>query len=245
MKLHALLNLYNDRTFLTACLESIKDQVDQLIVADGAYEVYFDRYREFVPDAKPFSTDGSMEILMNFRDLPVTHILHPEGGKEKCWLNQTVKRTRLIDAVPMGDWFVIIDADEMIMGDFQEGMETVYDSGCVVANCPLYNPGTHMERVIPQWHPRVFMKTEGMHYKGTHWHLRDRYERIVEEKYPIYHTDKFAFIHFKPFKDQTRLIPHSNYMIDLMNRGWLEPRDVDEVLSTLQKIQSNGGVACG
>lgn len=245
MKLYALLNVYNDRTFLGATLESLKDVVDAIIVADGAYEVYFERYREFVPEAKPYSTDGSIQVIQSFQGLPDRKYILPEGGREKCWLNQTVKRTALVDAVPDGDWFVIIDADEMIMGDFQESMESIYDSGCVVANCPLYNPGTQMERVIPQWHPRIFQKTPSMHYKGTHWHLRDKHERIVEEKYPIFWTDKFAFIHFKAFKDQTRLIPHSNYMIDLMNRGWLEPRDLSEVLSTLQKIQSQGGGMSG
>lgn len=233
MKVHALLNLYEDRTFLAACLESIKDSVDEVIVADGAYELYFERYRVFVPQAKPMSTDGSLEILKSFRGLPDLKILNPPQGTDKCWLNQTVKRTALIDAVPTGDWFVIIDADEMIAGDLQEGLEHTYDSGCVVSNCPLYNPGTQVERLHKEWHPRVFKKLEGMKYVGTHWHLRDKFERIMEEVYPMFWTDMYAIVHFKPFKDQTRLIPHANYMADLMQRGWIEPRDVDDVLHTL------------
>lgn len=234
MKVHALINLYEDRTFLAACLESIKESVDQVIVADGAYELYFERYRVFVPDAKPYSSDGSLEILKNFRGLPPLRILNAPGGVDTCWKNQAIKRTALIDAVPVGDWFIIIDADEMIAGDLQEGLEHLYDSGCVVCHCPLYNPGTQMERLIQRWHPRVFQKMEGMKYVGTHWHLRDRYERIIEEKYPMFWTDIFAIVHFKPFKDQTRLIPHANYMADLMSRGWIEPRDVDEVLTSLR-----------
>lgn len=240
MELHALINLYNDRTFLAATLESIKDVVDHIIIADGAYELYYQRFKELTPNAQPYSNDGSLEIIMNFKDAPKTTILNAPKGKEHCWTNQTIKRTALVDAVPKDDWFIIIDADEMIMGDFQESMEAIYDSGCIVANCPLYNPGTQMERVIPKWHPRIFKKTENMHYSGTHWHLRDKHNRIIEEKYPIYWTDKFAFIHFKSFKDQTRLIPHSNYMVDLMNRGWLEPRDIGEVMTMIQKMDSGG-----
>jgi glycosyltransferase involved in cell wall biosynthesis len=234
MKLHALINLYNDRTFLAAALESIKDVVDRVVVADGAYNLYFERYKEFVPDAQPSSTDGSLEIVKSFKDLPDLTILTAPGGVEKTWENQAVKRTALINQVPVDDWLIIIDADEMIQGDLQEAMEQVYESGCIVASCPLYNPGTQVERVIPQWHPRVFQKLEGMKYEGTHWHLKDNVGRIIEEKYPIYWTDIFAFTHFKPFKDQTRLIPHNNYMVDLMNRGWLEPRDIDEVLKSIQ-----------
>ena len=240
MRLHCLINLYNDRTFLAACLESVKDVVDQVIVADGAYELYFQRFKEYTPEAKPYSTDGSLQIVQFFAGLPPLKILHPDGGREVCWQNQVVKRTALLDAVPIGDWFIIIDADEMILGDFQESMEHIYESGCVVGNCPIYNPGTHVERLVQRWHPRVFRKSEGMHYKGTHWHLRDKYERIMEEKYPIHWTDSFALVHFKSFKDQTRLIPHQNYMVDLLNRGWLEPKDMGEVLSTLNKLNGGG-----
>jgi len=241
MKLHCLINLYNDRTFLAATLESIKEVVDQVIVADGAYQLYFERFKEFSPWALPYSTDGSLEILHGFRGLPDFKILHPSTGKETCWINQAEKRTVLLDAVPVGDWFIIIDADEMVAGDFQEAMEQTYDSGCIVGNCPIYNPGTHEERLVKAWHPRVFRKAEGMHYEGTHWHLRDKQRRIIEEKYPVYWTDIFALVHFKPFKDQTRLVPHQNYMADLLQRGWLEPKDMGEVLSTLNKL--NGGAS--
>lgn len=233
MKTHALINLYEDRTFLAATLESIKDVVDSVIVADGAYELYYDEYKIFVPAAKPTSTDGSLEILKNFRGLPPLTLIQPPEGPDKCWLNQAVKRTALLDAVPKGDWFIIVDADEMIAGDLQEGFEHALDSGCVVCNAPLYNPGTQMERLVRNWHPRMFKKLEGMQYKGTHWHLRDKYERIIEEKYPVYWTDIYAIVHFKPFKDQTRLIPHGHYMADLIQRGWIEPRDVGDVLESL------------
>lgn len=240
MKQHALINLYNDRTFLAACLESVREVVDTVIVADGAYQLYYERYKEFVPDAQPYSTDGSLEIVKSFAGLPGLEILTAPEGRETCWLNQAIKRTALVDAVPVGDWFIIIDSDEMIMGDVQESLERIYDSGCIVANTPLYNPGTHLERLIRSWHPRIFKKTEGMHYKGTHWHLRDKEERILEEKYPVYFTDTCAFIHFKSFKDQTRLIPHQQYMVDLMNKGWLEPKDLGEVMVTMNKL--GGGV---
>jgi glycosyltransferase involved in cell wall biosynthesis len=240
MRLHALLNIYNDAEFLPACLTSLKDVVDEIVVADGAYDLYFKRYKEFNPDARPFSTDGSIEIINALRGLPRTVYLHNPDGREVTWKNQVVKRTALLDAVPVGDYFIIIDADEMLMGDVQESLERFYDSGCVVGSQPLYNPGTHMERVIPQWHPRVFRKLPNMHYKGTHWHLRDQYERIIEDKYPIFWTDNFAIVHFKSFKDQTRLIPHQNYMVDLLNRNWQEPQDCKDVVSTIEYSRKLG-----
>jgi hypothetical protein len=235
MLIQALLNIYNDRMFLGACLESLIDVVDTVVVADGAYRDYYKHYSMFDSDAKPWSTDGSLDIIKSFRGLPkVRWVKAPEPEpnsdlESDCWTNQTEKRTALLDAVPTGDWFVIIDADEMLSGDAQEGIEEIMESGCIVGNTPLYNPGTHADRLIPRWHPRVFKKKDGMHYKGTHWHLRDKFDRIMEVKYPIYHTDRFAFTHFKGFKNQTRLIPHQNYMIDIAERGWLEPQDYLDV----------------
>ena len=221
MKLHAVINLYNDRTFLTAALESIKDIVDSIIVVDGAYEAYLQNYKEFVPTANAWSTDGSLKILDAFVGKPEMRILKTQDEKT-CWPTQLEKRNFLINQVPDGDCFLILDADEMLMGDVQEAMEKFYESGCFAAQMPLYTPGLHQDRIVPRWHPRVFIKKPGMHYKGTHWHLRDKFDRIIEEKYPLFWTDLMAIVHFKSFKDQTRLIPHQNYMASLAERGWTE-----------------------
>ena len=227
--IHALLNLYNDRTFLGACLESLIDNVDRLIVADGAYRLYYEHFLQFDPSAKPYSDDGTLEIIQAFKGLPPYTII--KAPDDRVWENQIVKRTKLVESVPDGDEFLIIDADEMIVGDFQEGVEQWYDSGCVCCNFPLYSPGTEFERVTPRWHPRLFKKLPGMHYRGTHWHLRDRHGRIVEEKYPKFWTPLMTIVHMKPFKSKARLIPHANYMADLGTKGWLEPTDLGRILS--------------
>ena len=86
---------------------------------------------------------------------------------------------------------------------------------------PLYTPGLQQDRIIPRWHPRVFIKRPGMHYKGTHWHLRDKADRIIEEKYPLFFTDLAALVHLKSFKDNSRLIPHQNYMLTATERDGL------------------------
>ncbi len=221
MKLHAVLNLYNDRTFIAAMLESIREVVDSLIVVDGAYVQYLQHYKAFVPNAKAWSTDGSLEIIDAFKDKPEVCVFKTKD-ENTCWENQSVKRNFCIDQVPDDDAFLIIDADEMLMGDNQEAFEKFYESGCLAMQTPLYTPGLQQDRVIPRWHPRVFIKRPGMHYKGTHWHLRDKNNRIIEEKYPLFFTDLAALVHLKSFKDQSRLIPHQHYMMTLAERGWTE-----------------------
>lgn len=222
MKLHATINLYDDRTFITAMLESIKDIVDSIIVVDGAYADYLKHYKEFVPLANAWSTDGSIEIIQAFHGKPEVRLFR-SPDENTPWPNQIEKRNFMINQVPDGDCFLGIDADEMLMGDIQEALEKFYESGCIAMQMPLYTPGLNQDRVIPKWHPRIFIKRPGMHYQGTHWHLRDKQGRIIEEKYPMFWTDLMAVVHFKSFKDQTRLIPHQNYMLSLAEKGWIEP----------------------
>jgi hypothetical protein len=221
MKVHAVLNLYNDRAFLGACLESLQENVDSIIIADGAYELYLEKYRVYHPEAKPWTTDGSLEIIKAFKDLPPVKII--ECPNHKAWLNQCVKRTALVDAVPNGDWFIIIDADIMLVGNVPEGMFEILSSGCVVAGTPYYNAGLDTSALRNFWHPWIYQKQEGMHYDLTHWYLKDKYERIMENTYPIYWTEKFVFCHLKAFKVPKRLAPHEDYMDSLGPMAWIEP----------------------
>lgn len=221
--LWATINIYNDNAFLAAMLTSIKDHVDGLIVVDGAYTSYLKHFREFVPKATAWSNDGTIEILNAFKDKPETR-LYRTKDEATTWENQVVKRNFMINKVPNGDYFLGIDSDEMFMGDIQEYLEKFYESGCIAAQMPLYNPGLQDDRVVPRWHPRIFKKVEGMHYEGTHWHLRDKQGRIIEETYPMFWSDLAAIVHFKSFKDQSRLIPHQNYMLEIGEKGWIEPQ---------------------
>jgi hypothetical protein len=146
------------------------------------------------------------------------------------WQNQTDKRTFLVEQVPIGDWFIIIDADETLLGDVAEAFEQFQTNGCISARIPLYNLGADKDRFVMAWHPRIFRKTEGMHYRGTHWHLRDRYQRFIEDKYPLDWTDKIVLCHFKGFKPQKRLLPHTEYMQALLSQGWIEPKDAEQAM---------------
>lgn len=224
MKVHALLNLYNDRMFLPAMLESIRERVDNIIVADGAYELYYKEHLKYNPDAKPWSTDGSLAFFKVIPDLPKTEWV-PCPNSEP-WSDQCTKRNALLNRVPVDDWFIIIDADEMIVGDMKTGLQKICDSGCIVGHAPIYNVGLDQSRLYPAWHARVYQKFDGMHYHGTHWYLRDGYNRIIETSYPMKWVNDFVFVHLKWLKKFGKLLSHDNYMSDIKKRGWLEPQQV-------------------
>lgn len=213
--------LYNDRTFLAATLESVMPHVDGIIICDGAYKLYYETMLKHNSKAKSWSTDGSLKIIKLIRGKPKTLVIPPPDGK--AWLNQLVKREAMLAAVPVDDWFLGIDADEVLMGKPDEAIKAFMQSGCVVGQTPLYHAGLDIDRLHPYWHPRFFMKMEGMHYEGTHWQLRDKYSRIIENEYPIQWSDKCVIAHLKGFKPRDRLKVHDEYLDGVKQQGYIEP----------------------
>jgi hypothetical protein len=218
--LFAIIKIYNDVQFISANVESIKDHVEGIIVADGAYKAYYQQYRAAFPDAQPWSTDGSIEVLQSLKGLPDLQLLRvPQGG----WPNQIAKMNALIEAVPEGSWFIDVNADEMLVGNVPDGFKEVEESGCVAGRVPLVNLGCDIDRLHYFWHPRLWKHEAGLHFEGTHWQVRDYAGRIVESDYPIWWSQQFVMAHFKPLKPYKRLQPHQAYMATMRDRGWLEP----------------------
>jgi hypothetical protein len=234
MQIHCLINVYNDYSTLPLAINSVSEIVDDVIVADGAYQLYFENFLKTNPNAKPWSTDGSLDILKSIPSIKdrLKIIEAPDG---KPWLNQCVKRTALLDAVPQGDWFIILDADEMLYGDPDVGLNHIMKSGCLAGSMPLYNPGLDVGGFWPYWHPRVFCKLNGMHYSRKHWNLRDEEHRVVENSYPVKWVDSMVLVHLKTFRGKGRLNPHLGYMHMMSLEGWMEPtKIVGEVRSPQQ-----------
>jgi len=220
--IHTLICTYNDHVTLPLALDSVRDACDSIIVADGAYKKYYETYRKSDPSAKPWSTDGTLELLKVLQpNLPPIKFIECPNGKP--WANQVVKRTALLDAVPDKDWFLILDCDEMFFGNVKEGVNEIMSSGCIAGFAPLYNVGLDMGGLYPFWHPRVFLKLPGMHYERKHWLLCDFAHRVIETTYPVWGTDRFVLAHFKVFRNMRRLAPHMSYMLDMSRGGWQEP----------------------
>lgn len=224
MPVHATINLYNDYPTLPLCLNSLAPHVDSIIVCDGAYQKYYEvmlQDKNF-EDAKPWSTDGSLEILKVIPKLPPIKLIECPDGKP--WVNQCEKRTALVDAIPPGDWFIVIDSDEMLYGDPEYALNGIMNSGCIAGSFPIYNPGLDVGNMRPYWHPRVFLKLPGMHYSRKHWLLRDEHQRVIENEYPVHWTDEMVLTHLKVFRHGSRLNPHLGYMHMMSIDGWLEPK---------------------
>ena len=233
-KLHVLISTYNDHVALPFALDSVKDSVDSIIVADGAYQLYYENYSRYNPKVKPWSTDGTLEMLRVIPDLPPIKLLRCPDGKP--WRNQVVKRNALLNAVPDKEWFMVLDSDEMFYGNITEGMDEIIDSGCIQGSVSLYNVGLEMSGFRRFWHPRVFLKLPGLHYGRKHWYIYDFADRLLEADYPLWNTGCFVLAHLKVFKDFRRLAPHQSYMLQLEKAGWVEPH-LDNNLCEVDKFE--------
>jgi glycosyltransferase involved in cell wall biosynthesis len=221
-QIHALISTYNDYPTLPLALSSVTDVVDSVIIADGAYKKYYQNFVKYDDTAKPWSTDGTLDIIKALEPkLPPVKIIECPDGEP--WLNQTVKRSVMLDAVADKDWFIILDSDEMLYGNTVEGVNEVMQSGCIAGCMPLFSPGMGANHLMPFWHPRIFLKLPGMYYERKHWFLCDYAHRVIEQTYPMWMTNRCVMAHFKVFRHAKRMAPHSSYMLDMSVDGWLEP----------------------
>lgn len=98
--------MYQDAKWLEQCLRSLCEptpKVDSIVVVDGAYEGF--------PHEQPYSTDGTLELAEQYADVVVR--------TKHAWKNEIVKRNYYIQFVPDNAWWLRIDADEELVGDFR------------------------------------------------------------------------------------------------------------------------------
>ena len=97
----AIIIFYNDTPeILERCFKSLEGKAE-IIAIDGAFKDF--------PHSEPYSTDGCKELAINY-----AIIYH---GVNRSWENQTEKRNAAFQYLNDGDYFLVIDADEELIGD--------------------------------------------------------------------------------------------------------------------------------
>lgn len=169
MQLIALLAWYDEEPkHLATCVASLaKAGVGHLVAVDGAYALY--------PDGEPLS-DGRQQLAIQYMcaEIGIGLTLHtPRAVWEG---NEVEKRQCLFDlaltVADEGDWFLVIDADEVIAEAPLDLFETLgttphqvaqithRELAAVVANDPTWEPDTPLLRLY-RAQP---IKVDGNHY---------------------------------------------------------------------------------
>jgi len=158
MKLWATLIFYRDGVeLLEKCLSSLKKNgVDDLIAVDG-------RYEEF-PDKEDKSSNEEIRAMLKY-----CSFVH---GRKGVWANQMEKRNASIRPVPPGDYFLIIDADEVLANPIDKS-KLIEDAYSVAMFEPKPNTESSVYNVFKTCYKqypsnRIFKKYSDMEYRNRH-----------------------------------------------------------------------------
>jgi len=180
----AVYNVFNNEKTIRESLESVVPFVKWVVALDGAYKRF--------PHEKPFSTDGTKQIFEEVCGEKLIGVT-----RRTAWESQVAKKTRLLNLIPEGQWFLRIAADEVITGEVAEAFKFAESSSFTCIGVPLKNffpvwSGYHVAQIggrvcpiidepIPkekwdtlQWKSnfgvanRIIRKREGMQFKGHH-----------------------------------------------------------------------------
>lgn len=158
-KLIACVNVFEEAAFLEGCLRALKEQVDKIVVVDGAYRDY--------PHGKPYSTDGTVEIARQYADVVIE--------TKRAWYSEIVKRNRYIKELEIGDYAIVIDGDEILEGDVKPQLiEPDYQISLARIDCvpsyPIY---------------RIFKMREGLRYWKSHATLFIKGRMLNRKSLPV------------------------------------------------------------
>lgn len=114
---------------------------------------------------------------------------HKEDKSEVRW------RQRLIDSVPIGYWFLVMDSDEIPFGslDILESMLIdVRKKGGIV--CNIIEIRENMSGTL---YPRLIFKCPEMEYGLKHYTLKFDNQNLLGKEYPQVNFRNIGFVHYK------------------------------------------------
>jgi len=194
------IQMHNEEEFAPLVLSSIYDEVDRIIVIEGAVANR--------PNATPdgHSTDRTIEILADFKKNKDPKNKLVIVSIKKPWKNlEEMKQTFLDLSVP-GDWILINDADEFYRPEDIRRLRVAIDRNphaCeFVPNfLHFYRDLDHIAVPGPEWQPqhqRVFKYMRGMKYNShpvvtdpaghcTYFSPHYQHRRVMLNDFFIYH----------------------------------------------------------
>ena len=157
LKRLAVISAYNEIDFITGAIKSVRGWADRIIVVDGAWTGFPLINNDFK------STDGTIEEARRWG----AEVIIPK----RVWLDQVEKRNVYLVAEAPEDWYLILDADERLVGwpeyPIWGRAYNIIIMGSRM-NSRSYNIGLRLVR-----------NTIGLHYEMVHNYLIDN-DGVVE-----------------------------------------------------------------
>lgn len=186
MRLIACVNQFEDASFLEQSLPAIRSTVDLLVVVDGRYADY--------PGDHPGSRDGSLDIARHYG----AHVIEPVNGLP--WASEIEKRNAYLSVGDPGDYYFVVDADEIVVGHIDRDIMTTHDDWLV--DLIRIRKEQPLRQDLRQPIHRLFKHRAGIRYHGTHHavHIADRL--IHPDRLPLF--PGAHFVHRTEYRDDKR-----------------------------------------
>jgi hypothetical protein len=176
LKLHALVAVYNCQETIYDCLKALSTFCNRIVILEGKWVGY--------PYEGLHSTDNTRREIERFMfDLPFNTTLDFKYLIADREYHQYEARNILINEVPIGDWFITVDSDEIMVchpRDTQWLLNSFAKEG--VKGLCIYGYD-EIDRVQGQGRrldlPRMHIKTKDMHWSENHRYLDDENGPIV------------------------------------------------------------------
>ena len=193
--IRAVINAYNEEQMLPGCLESIHDQVDEIVVVDGAYEHF--------PHEHYASTDATREIARCYGARWVA----PPG---RAWETEIEKRNRFFVG-EVGDWYLQIDADERLLGELPE-LDADVDQYALMMRHSGWD----------SWTRRLYQHWDGIRYAEVHCALWRGEELVRREDAVLITPDQAQLLHLTHLRAVARQKAKQRYRVweAVYERDW-------------------------
>jgi hypothetical protein len=199
-KLVQCIQMHNEQEFAPLVLKSIYNEVDRIIVIEGAV-----KNRPNSTD-DGHSVDNTVEIIEDFKRVndPENKIVFVKIKRH--WKNLEEMKQTFIDLCFPGDWIIINDADEFYLPEDIRRLRKLIDlkphATEVVPNfLHFYGDFNHVAVPGPEWQPqhqRIFKVTRGMKYNAhpvvtdvggscTYFSPHYQHRRYMMNNFFIYH----------------------------------------------------------
>jgi len=168
VRLVQCIQMHNEEEFAEAVLSSIYDEVDRILVIEGAVENRPDSTED------GHSTDRTVEILQDFKANKDPDNKLVIISISKFWKNLEEMKQTFLDMCVSGDWIIINDADEFYRPEdirrLRRAIELEPHASEFVPNfLHFYGDFNHVAVPGPEWQPqhqRVFKYVRGMKYNS-------------------------------------------------------------------------------
>jgi len=208
--------VYNASETIYNCLKNLERiGVDRIIILEGLWEGY--------PQECQVSTDGTQIQIAKFiseTKMEFKYMILPDP------IPQYKARQILLNQIPIGDWVIVADSDEMWKStiNLREFLLKSEENGYRVR----YHETRHPEKLArPLPFARILRKVKGMHYSKNHRYMQIEGKDILFGNMPVIEGVLFrhdgAYKAMRPFMEE-----YKNFLLDWErnNAQYLENSDL-------------------